>query len=616
VEITPKVERPGSGSAATEEQRGGGASSGFRRPRTRGVYFFSTSVPQFSVFLLFSCILLVYVPFLGNRVVRPAGDDKVYVSQTVEMARAGHWFLQTLANEPNYFKGPAHYILVRIGIILFGFNMWATVWMNLLLTLLGAVCLARVVQKNMKEFPGWGFFAGMAFALNAGIYSHMFASQMEVEAASMMAIGVYLLDRAGPGRGDLMFWLCAGFLGWLKSPLHAVFLGVTALLFWTWNRELLPRLRSPAAWGAVVAGILVCSIGYAPAYFWDRENFVMAYVFRETLWKPANGAPWHYPIIPLFSYYLMPWMLPAWVAFADGLTRPFRRRQRPIRSTAGSRRVVALGLCLMIPSILFFLWHPYRGQNYDLPVIGGLLLVVTSLWASRAHTWDNFYQLSLGLTAAVLLVAVSLITIVTRHFDPMPFWWNSWKLPILWLGFFLSARGLWREGMTLHMARPDSLSRRAVWAFLALGSLLTLLGQREMIDIQDRIYAAKKNGEELHLSYYNLPKHPDTCCSNIWSEWGYLNFMIPYPTSGVFKDAELVDAARRGDLILVPGDDFLADMKTKLGAQFPVNEWKIEPWRRWKTKGKNAAGVPAWREAWDTRDLTKLEKNFWMVKVK
>ena len=53
------------------------------------------------------CLLLIYVPFLGNRVVRPAGDDKVYVSQAVEMARSGHWFLQTLANVPAPVAAPA-----------------------------------------------------------------------------------------------------------------------------------------------------------------------------------------------------------------------------------------------------------------------------------------------------------------------------------------------------------------------------------------------------------------------------------------------------------------------------------------------------------------------------
>jgi hypothetical protein len=137
-----------------------------------------------------------------------------------------------------------------------------------------------------------------------------------------------------------------------------------------------------------------------------------------------------------------------------------------------------------------------------------------------------------------------------------------------------------------------------------------------MIDVRDRIYQAHKNGEALHISYYNLPKHPAGCCSNIWSEWGYLNFMIPYPVAGLFKQADLEEAARRDDLILVPGDDFLSDMHAKLDKEFPAEKWKVEPWRRWKTKGKNAQGVPAWQEAWNSRDITKLEKNYWMVKVR
>ena len=36
----------------------------------------------------------------------------------------------------------------------------------------------------------------------------------------------------------------------------------------------------------------------------------------------------------------------------------------------------------------------------------------------------------------------------------------------------------------------------------------------------------------------------------------------------------------------------------------------------WKTKGKNAEGVPLWKAAWDKHDISLLEKNFYMVQVK
>lgn len=575
--------------------------------RIRTVSFFSSTTPSFGWKLLAVFLLLIYVPFLGDRVVRPAGDDKVYVSQAIEMANQGNWFVQTIGNEPNYYKGPAHYILLRVGMAIFGDSVWATVYMNLILVMLGAFALGAIMQRNMPEFEGWGFWVGMAFAAGGGIYSHVFASQMEVEGAALFAIGLYFLDRAGPGKADVKFWLIAGLCGWLKSPLHSVMLGVTALLFWGWNGELLPRLRSPRAWGAVLAGVALCCVGYLPAFLLDRENFIYTYVLRETLHKPANGAPWHYPIVPLFTYSLVPWMFPALVAYADGISRLWRR-QRLIRSTPGSKRVVALGLALIAPSVAFFLWHPYRGQNYNLPVVGGLVLVVGAIWATRADTWSRIYSFSLALTSALFLVIPVALTYFTRHYDPMPFWWPSWLLPALWVGAILSARGFWREGVTFNMARPASLARRVLWFFLALGCLISTIGEREMIDIRDKIYEAKKQNEVLKVSYYNLQK-------NIWSEWGYLNFQVPYPVRGLFTEKDLADAVRGGELILVPGDDWLEKMRGEVERLFPGALMNIDTWKRWKTKGKNAQGVPAWKDSWQNRDLSKLEKNFYMVRV-
>jgi hypothetical protein len=318
----------------------------------------------------------------------------------------------------------------------------------------------------------------------------------------------------------------------------------------------------------------------------DRENFYNTYVLRETFHKPGNGAPWHYPILPLFSYSLLPWMLPALVSYADGISRIWRR-QRATKVTPGSRRVVTLGLCLIAPSVLFFLWHPYRGQNYNLPVISGLVLVIAGLWATRADSWNRFYSLALSLTALLLLAVPTVLTYFTQHFDPMPFWWPSWLMPVIWVCAILSARGIWREGITFNTARPASLARRYMWFLLALGALLTTLGERELIDIRDRIYEARKVNEKLrvsYLSYFNGSL-------NIWSEWGYLNFQIPYPVESLDNDGELMAAVRRGDLILVPGEDRLNEMRGKVEKEFPGAEWTIEPWRRWKTKGKNAQGV-------------------------
>ncbi len=78
---------------------------------------------------------------------------------------------------------------------------------------------------------------------------------------------------------------------------------------------------------------------------------------------------------------------------------------------------------------------------------------------------------------------------------------------------------------------------------------------------------------------------------------------------------KMEESSIQGDLILVPGDEWLSDMHERLDKIYPPHVWKVEIWRRWKTKGKNAQGVPAWSEAWESRDLTKLEKNYYMVRL-
>lgn len=580
---------------------------GFTGRSQSGITFFSTAQQQaYSWFMLLVFILLLYVPFLGNRVVRSAGDDKVYTSQAIEMERAGNWFLQRLADHPDYYKGPLHYILLRIGTIIFDHTMWASVWMNLAWVIIGSLSLGALVHRRLREFSGWSFFAGGTFALCSAVYSHVFASQMEVGLAACYALGVYYLDDAGPGR-DYKFWLVCGVAGWLKSPLHAVLLGSSGILFWLAQGELLPRLKDIRAWLALFAGIALCVAGYLPAFLMDRQNFWDTYILRETFYKPANGAPWHYPIIPFFTYGILPWMFPAFVTYADGITRLWRR-SRNVKNTPGSLRLLHLGFALMIPTILFFLWHPYRGQNYDTPAIAGLILYMTSIWATRSNAWDKIYNFSLLLTILLFLFVATWITYLTHHFEPMPFWWPVWLLPAIWVGTVLTVRGLFREGIALSQVRPGSMTRRCLWFFLALGALISVLGEREMIDIKLRLEVARAAGEQPKLSYWNLQK-------NIWSEWGYLNYMIRYPVSGLNTEEQVKQAVQEHHIILVPGDVFLDDFKKLVSKEFPRATVDAQVWRRWKTKGKTYEGIPVWQEAWNKRDVSVLENHFYMVTV-
>src|SRR5579885_1108585 len=198
-----------------------------------------------------------------------AGDEKMYVATALEMEKAGTWFLQRFWGQANYYKGPFHYLLLRFGFVLFGHTMWATVYMNLLLLLLGGYSIYRLFRRHGPERPrGLAVFAGAAFGVSAGVYGFMFASQMEAELASAFAVAINLFDRSFelPGRtressrvAEWAFWIVAGLTGWFKSPLYPALLGLSAFLGWAFQGQLRERLRSRRTWGPILLGVAVCA---------------------------------------------------------------------------------------------------------------------------------------------------------------------------------------------------------------------------------------------------------------------------------------------------------------------------------------------------------------------
>ena len=579
----------------------------------------ATKLPQtlfpFSWMLLILFVAATYAPFLGSRVIRTAGDDKVYVAQALEMERESTWFVQTLSDEPDYRKGPFHYLLLRMGMLTMGRSMWATVYMNLLLVIMGSMAVAALAGRHLGGSSGWAFWSGAAFALNAGIFSHVFASQMEVELASIFAVALFLLDRCTPdGKLDWRFWLIAGLAGTIKSPLHAAFLGASAILFWAATGSLRGRLRSLPAWLGLGAGVLFCVVCYLPPLIMDFDNFMSTYLGRETFEKGANGAPWHYPVVPILTYFLMPWMLVAFVAYADGFRRLSVRARGWIKNknwsvvaTSGHERLVIMGLCLIAPNVLFFLFHPYRGQNYDLPVISGLILLVSALWATCTPQWKRVYVVALAATGAFLLLVPIGMTVFVEQFKPMPYWWSRWTLPALWVGTLLAAKGFWDEGVVFNLVRPATLARKSIWLFWGVAVFLVDVGEREMIDIRSRYQRSVVENEGAKFAYMNLHK-------NVWSEWGYLNFWAQVPVTGVHTEAALWKAVERGDIIIAPGEDHYAKLMEEGKTRFPSRKLDVTPWRRWRTKGKNSEGIPVWKDAWQKRELSILEKTYYLVR--
>jgi 4-amino-4-deoxy-L-arabinose transferase-like glycosyltransferase len=552
-------------------------------------------------------ITSVYAPFLGSRFVRTAGDEKVYVSQAIEMERDHRWFVQTLQDEPNYYKGPLHYVLLRAGMKTFGRNPWAALYMNFFLLLAGALALASIIRKRYPDWIGGDVWTGAAFALCTGVYSHTFASQMEIELAALFAVGVWLLDRLKPNDAGWAFWCLTGVIGWVKSPLHSAFLGTSAILFALSQGELKTRLKNPKSWLAVALGVAVCIAGYLPPYFLDRQNFWDAYIIRETLRKSdGSGQDWSVAVVSTFGFYLFPWVFLALVAYVQTLFQFPKFWKSP-----GTRRLLCLGFSLFLPSVLFFIWHVYRFENYNLPVISGVWIWIAAVWGltqtHRFPRWQKAYAGALGFTGVIFLLLPIAVTILYQHFAPMPAWWPRWLLALIWVGSLLSSLGFLYFGYWKKGQRPDFLALSSAGLLWALGALFVVIGEREMIGLRDYIHQAHGQGRTVSLGYYNL-NH------NIWSEWGYLNFWVGHEVHGIHSPEKLKEALERGDTILVSAkENGVQDFRDFVVKNEPQLKLRFIPWKRWRTRGQGDSGKPLWQEAWEHRDLSLLEVDYFIV---
>lgn len=532
--------------------------------------------------------LLIYVPLMSPRVLRMAGDEKVYIAQAHEMKEAGAWFAQSLFGKPDYFKGPAHYVLLRIGFGLFGDSNWAVIYMNLLFLLLGACALVALAGRIWPKRVDLALAVGLLFVSNVGIFTHLLTSQMEIGLAGLFAVGLFLLHRSRPG-GDLAFWLVAGVMGWMKSPLHSVFLGLSGILYWAMLGSLTARLKSPRSWGQVGAGIAVCALGYLPGYLADPKNFIELYVMKETMNKSSSGLPWWISLESTFGFYLFPWVflgLLAYVGFA--VHRMWKKKE--------DRVWILLSLAIVLPSAVFFVYHPYRYENYNLPVISGVCLFIVGSLHRLSKVSRRWVQAGFALTALLMGVLASLLVTVHLHFKPHPQWWPEWLG--VWTEICLLG-GLMGLGV-LIWRRPAELLRYGFWAgvplYWVVGVWVAMLGEREMVDLRNYV----RERPEARLSYDNLERR-------IWSEWALLQHAIHREVRSVHSDELLREAVQEGRTLLVAGDGPLGELQKKLkslGLSPPAN---VLPWKRWQTRPETI------RRAWSERDLSALERNFYIV---
>lgn len=558
---------------------------------------------------LFSIIGLIYIPFLGNRFIRTAGDEKVYINQSLEMARDGNWFVQTLNDVPDYYKGPLHYIFLRLGKLFLGLSPWSLFYMNLIAVTVGAWALASVVARRFPSWRGGPLFIGAFFASTFGIYAHVYASQMEIELAAMFALGIYLLDRLEPASAGWWFWIVAGITGWIKAPLHSLFLGISAIIYWVGTGQVLLKIRNWKAWAAAFTGILLCCVGFAPAFFLDRTNFISQYIYKEIILKSGTQQSAWTPIASLFGFYLFPWAFLAWVAYFKIIART-----KNVLIANPYRNQFILGLSLLIPTVSFFIWHDYRFENYNLPAMSGLLLCLVAVLIHGFESdklFKTLVKVSFVLTGLLMLVLPVVFMWIKFHFEVMPRWWPGWVLPACSISSVLGAFTIFYCGAIRREIEWVGLALGSTGLLVALGMFFSVLGEREMVDLRSELAIAKIRGVPPTLVYCNLEK-------NIWSEWGILSHMLRYPVTNAYDSKQLIKAVDTGSWILVPNRE-IELFKKAIADSLPgldggLGRFNIRIWQRWRTHGQTPDGRPLWKQAWDEKNIGLLEQPFWIAR--
>ena len=546
-----------------------------------------------------AAVAAVYLPVLGVRTLRFAGDEKSYLDQVIEMKDRSHWFFQTFGGEPCYYKGPFHYLAVRFSWLFFGNSFWSALFPNFVLLLFGAWATGLALLRFHPARQGWAFAAGVAFATSAGLYTHGLASQMEVELAGFFMIAMAALAWDRPR----LFWLAAGIAGWIKSPLHSVLIGSSGLLYWLMQGTLLRRMKEPRQWRFLIEGVALCSAGFAPAFLFDHDNFMKTYIRRETLDKPSNFSPWWTPVLPILTHSIFPWTILIWTGLLTFAHRVIKRVALPQSSL--------LGFCVAAPSIVFFLIHPYRVHTYNLPIIGALVLLACGLGAGFPPLGSRLLRGVLASSPLLLAILTGAAFYILRRLGIpfVPRWLLAFCVACSSAGMIATITILlkrsWPSGRSAAFT-----AAAAVPPFIAIGLILRVFGTWEVESFKHLVGQLSGPEPTPMIRYYDPSK-------SVWHEWGLMVFATGLEIRPIYDAKAVRESLAHGEIVttqsLKDAQEILA-----IAAEMPEpkRHLQILPWPRWRRPAEKVAGMPAWKDAWEHADWKKLVTEFAIARLK
>jgi hypothetical protein len=250
------------------------------------------------------------------------------------------------------------------------------------------------------------------------------------------------------------------------------------------------------------------------------------------------------------------------------------------------------GLCLLLPTVAFFAWHPYRSTTYLAPVAPVFLLMVANFprIETALQTLFASYKICLGLLWLGLAVffALQLYIIDGRS------WFSLADLALLGVG--VSVLGWYLLWLKTNWAR--------IFATSFVGSALVLFLAMRIGEAEVRGLASTRIAGNQRIGYFDLQR-------NIWSEWAQLSVFLGRPVEHLRTPADVRALLAAGGVVIVPGGKFIGIARSLV--ETGDEELLLEPWRRWVVGGPGVDMKALWLKLWQTRQSSVLMTDFYAL---
>ncbi len=558
---------------------------------------------QRDLWWLLALLVMVFAPFFWQLPLPTTGDQKTYMAQAMEMAASGSWLKQTLFGLPNYYKGPLLFVCLRIGFLVFG--PWAPaalIFANLLGYGFAVWIILKLMTRYLPDRRDLAVLAAGATILSTGAFAHGLAAQMEAllvvcYAVFMAALG--LADKGESGAGwRRLAWIMAGTAGLLKSPLHSVLLGTSAILYWTWTKQLGALARRPSEWLSLLVGIVIGALPYAVLLTIDFEPFYATYIEREHLTRGTNQNDLIGAIGPFVGGQLQPFILMLLIGLFA------RRRLRGGNADLSLIRpdLARLVTSMMVPTGLFFAWHHFHSDIYFLPLLAPISIWTALVVGKYADTHPRLWLVARLVTAFLLVIVAVVLDLIVARFYPFPSWWSGYRTPAITAALVVVI-----VSAVVFVTRKNLL--KSIYALLIATAALYVGAGQLLIGLE----AHERAGFEAAASGYEARSWARlNLTENLWADQALLSVLLQRPIGVVNNREQLRRALSEGTVLFVLDDTQLATAKEE-AASLGRGELLVRPYQTWRVHGRAANGQPAWRVAWQERSMTPLEQTEYAV---